>query len=723
MIIDSTGNNKITIGETQEYKTTIDIENLDFIATLLSSNLYSNPEASFIREIVSNGWDSQVEANNTESPLIVRIKYNNNYSYNITIRDYGTGLSKEDFERIYCKIGTSTKRNSNDFLGCFGIGKFATMAVSKVAYITSYYNGIARLYIMTKDGNSITTNLVSETPTDEHNGLEVVVKEVDKYKYENAFKNLAFFPNVYIDGALSEYNNIRVKRFKNFTAASTYYSDKLLLGNVLYPLNRDIIPVEYLHFYDCIVDSGIVFNFNIGELQVTPNRESIIYNSKTNALIVQRIKDTYEEIKAILKPIYEKDYTNPYDFYSVLKGYIYYNFIEGKFLEWNYSSSVYPRFKVNTFDFDITLKGKSISESQANTINYIRNYVPKLKAIVLDKVYSTDSNWRLRRYVSNKTEFITVKQDLKLTKYLKDYLLTHYNNKVLLSEHTFQDYLDAYSNNNTWKSNLTDIEKFIFEVCYEDLVRRSTFVDFANDPDFIKFKDKAKAEAKLNKVPVSIGKVILTVYDGSKDFCNSYKKEFDSYDKALKFIKSLKGGTLYRNLDSLNYAFEIQRLGYNVIAANKKTLELLAKENLTSRIDDSIIYKNKNLLILKAFKESGLDNGCYDRKFNASLSPRLQKLYDEAIRIRNRINSYGTICLLEKVEVDETLLKDFSEIKKCYDVYSGLRYSLLEFENLSSKCASDFLCYIILKNKNYRISYDCYKSVKNNKLLSMICKK
>lgn len=120
MIIDSTGNNKITIGETQEYKTTIDIENLDFIATLLSSNLYSNPEASFIREIVSNGWDSQVEANNTDSPLIVRIKYNNNYSYNITIRDYGTGLSKEDFERIYCKIGTSTKRNSNDFLGCFG---------------------------------------------------------------------------------------------------------------------------------------------------------------------------------------------------------------------------------------------------------------------------------------------------------------------------------------------------------------------------------------------------------------------------------------------------------------------------------------------------------------------------------------------------------------------------------------------------------------------------
>ena len=120
MIIDSTGSNKITIGETQEYKTTIDIENLDFIATLLSSNLYSNPEASFIREIVSNGWDSHVEAGNTDTPLLVRIKRGIDYNYNITIRDYGTGLSKEQFENLFCKIGSSTKRETNAYHGCFG---------------------------------------------------------------------------------------------------------------------------------------------------------------------------------------------------------------------------------------------------------------------------------------------------------------------------------------------------------------------------------------------------------------------------------------------------------------------------------------------------------------------------------------------------------------------------------------------------------------------------
>lgn len=120
MIINSEGGVKQTIGQTTEYKTTIDIENLDFIATLLSSNLYSNPEDSFIREIVSNGWDSHVEAGNTNTPLLVRIKRNANYSNDITIRDYGTGLSKEQFENLYCKIGSSTKRESNNYIGCFG---------------------------------------------------------------------------------------------------------------------------------------------------------------------------------------------------------------------------------------------------------------------------------------------------------------------------------------------------------------------------------------------------------------------------------------------------------------------------------------------------------------------------------------------------------------------------------------------------------------------------
>ena len=77
------------IGDIQEYKTSIDPKNLDIITTLLSSNLYSKPEDSFIREIVSNAWDSHVEARTTDIPIIIKVTENS-----ISIRDFGTDLKK-----------------------------------------------------------------------------------------------------------------------------------------------------------------------------------------------------------------------------------------------------------------------------------------------------------------------------------------------------------------------------------------------------------------------------------------------------------------------------------------------------------------------------------------------------------------------------------------------------------------------------------------------------
>ena len=116
MIIDTSQGNIEVVGDIKEFKTSIDPKNLEFITTLLSSNLYSDPEQSFIREIVSNAWDSHVEAGTTDTPVIVRFR--DSYGErSVTIRDYGTGLSPERFQEVYCNIGSSTKRESNDFIG------------------------------------------------------------------------------------------------------------------------------------------------------------------------------------------------------------------------------------------------------------------------------------------------------------------------------------------------------------------------------------------------------------------------------------------------------------------------------------------------------------------------------------------------------------------------------------------------------------------------------
>ena len=117
MIINADKGNIKVLGDIREFKTSIDPKNLEFITTLLSSNLYSDPEQSFIREIVSNAWDSHVEAGTTDTPVIIRYKWGDNSSWEITIRDFGTGISPERFKNIFCNIGSSTKRESNEFIG------------------------------------------------------------------------------------------------------------------------------------------------------------------------------------------------------------------------------------------------------------------------------------------------------------------------------------------------------------------------------------------------------------------------------------------------------------------------------------------------------------------------------------------------------------------------------------------------------------------------------
>ena len=132
MIIDNLNkNNTELIGDIKEYKASIDVKDIDFITTLLTSNLYSKPEESFLREIVSNAWDSHKEAGTTDIPILVKVD-----SDYIIIRDFGTGISPQKMEDIYCKIGSSTKRDSNDYIGAFGIGKFASLACSNTVFLT-----------------------------------------------------------------------------------------------------------------------------------------------------------------------------------------------------------------------------------------------------------------------------------------------------------------------------------------------------------------------------------------------------------------------------------------------------------------------------------------------------------------------------------------------------------------------------------------------------------
>lgn len=86
---------------------------------------YSNPESSVVRELLSNAYDSTIESN-TSKPCVVGIEGDKFF-----VQDFGEGMSPEfmnneveiDGNKVgYLTIGYSTKKQSSDTLGNYGLG-------------------------------------------------------------------------------------------------------------------------------------------------------------------------------------------------------------------------------------------------------------------------------------------------------------------------------------------------------------------------------------------------------------------------------------------------------------------------------------------------------------------------------------------------------------------------------------------------------------------------
>ena len=219
------------LGDVQENRVGIDKSNLDFITTLLTSNLYSKPLESFFRETVANAYDSHVEAGTNEHILILIQDTNQYKTYRISIRDYGTGVSPERFDKIYKNIGSSTKRQSNDFIGMFGIGRFSCLSCADVAHITSYYNGKKYSYVMYKNGGGINIDQLSVIEGDFKNGLEVSIEKLiyNDNDLVKAIRGLCLFDRLHISyegnnsnisSKVTDFNNRKITHFNTFSRCS-----------------------------------------------------------------------------------------------------------------------------------------------------------------------------------------------------------------------------------------------------------------------------------------------------------------------------------------------------------------------------------------------------------------------------------------------------------------------------------------------------------------------
>lgn len=269
---------------------------------ILSQGLYSNPHLAIVRELSANAFDSHVAAGNTDKKFDVHLpNYMEPY---LSFRDYGVGLSKEDVDSIYTSYFTSTKTQSNDMVGCLGLGSKTPFSYTDSFSVTSFFNGKKYSYTaFINEQGFPAINLMNEEDTTEPNGMLIYIP----------VKTQDF--SLFYAAATTAYNHYKVK--PNITGYSIVFSNrKPVLENedfALYAVSNSYVPKTYSVIMGNIaypIDWGQLKNQNtklignysllikvdIGEVEVTASRESLEYSKTTKQSLESKLLKINAEI-------------------------------------------------------------------------------------------------------------------------------------------------------------------------------------------------------------------------------------------------------------------------------------------------------------------------------------------------------------------------------------------------------------------------------------------
>jgi hypothetical protein len=293
---------------------TIDAEDMRYISSLLRNN-YSNTILATIRETYANAVDANKE--NNLSPESIEVKCPTSLDQTFSVRDFGTGLSRDQIFNLYSKFGKSTKRGSDASIGGFGIGRFAPLSYKDSFTVTSYYNGTKTIYsIYISEENDTKIDEVFSDATTEDNGICVSVgvakNDLNKFNQEissffSIFEVLPNFLNLQNDIAkpeiLTSGNGWQIRKSAQGFNSWSVGEHGLIMGGIYYPINAELVD-----FNDKDKDyswtknlSKLVFIADIGSVSLHHSRESLEYNKTTKTYLKSRYKDFCKEFTDSVK--------------------------------------------------------------------------------------------------------------------------------------------------------------------------------------------------------------------------------------------------------------------------------------------------------------------------------------------------------------------------------------------------------------------------------------
>lgn len=266
----------------------------------LSSGIYANKIRAVIRELSTNAYDSHVQAG-TKEPFKVHLP--TRYDPEFRVRDYGTALDHQEIMEMYTTYFQSTKTNTNDAIGCFGLGSKCPFAYTDSFTVVSYYNGVKRTYSLCKQHEMPVVAILKdefdnpiEENTDEPNGLEVIipVDAYDCYNFQSEAEEVYryFKQSPKIEGV--HYTTVKHQEYNATYEVPPIFPSQakltmgycpaldgmhVVMGGVAYPIKlpSGAVASDVEH----IAKLPIVVYLNIGDVQVSISREALSYTEYT----------------------------------------------------------------------------------------------------------------------------------------------------------------------------------------------------------------------------------------------------------------------------------------------------------------------------------------------------------------------------------------------------------------------------------------------------------
>lgn len=323
---------------------------------IISDTLYQNKIGSCVRELSCNSVDGMKKAGRGDIPFDLHVP--TVFEPWFAVKDTGVGMSHDTVMNVFANYFASTKDQSNDEIGGFGLGAKTPFCYTDSFIVVSIFDGKRTTYsFMMNEQGEPTGTVLGEEDCSEHNGVEVRfdVEQNDIHKFSNEIRNqLRFFavkpnlstPNIEIDEV--EYLNNGVD-FPRMRVPENLRGLWVVQGGVGYPLNYQLIQDKLTDSERTFfrINDNLVMHFNIGEIEVIPSREAISYGKST----IDNIKNLIASAVPVMTQAYidsANGFTEPKDFCTWYES----NHLIRQMLKvGNYDPATAPALKGLNFDF------------------------------------------------------------------------------------------------------------------------------------------------------------------------------------------------------------------------------------------------------------------------------------------------------------------------------------------------------------------------------------